>query len=204
MGEYVVAVLSLAAGVFAWSAAAKLRDHGAYRSFRDGLGEARLVPAHLLSAIAAVLAGAELVAALLPATAVVATDLGYAYAVALGRLALTASALLTAVLAAGVAVAIRRGTRARCACFGARAGRPLGRVHLIRNLVLLVTQLSGLAASVAGAGRPPALAAALATTTGAVVALLFIEWDDLVELFAPLSAPAVGTGRGGRRRGGDR
>ena len=77
--------------------------------------------------------------------------------------------LLTATLTAGVAVVIRRGTRARCACFGAGSTRPLGGAHLFRNLALLAVLAFGLASNPLGHGHPgPAgtLAAAAAGARG--------------------------------------
>jgi hypothetical protein len=193
MVEYALAaVLAAAAVVFLTSAATKLRRRSAYRSYRAGLGEARLVPARMLPATAAALAGSELAAALLLIAAEAATALGHREAEALTRLALITAAILTATLTAGVAVVTSRGTQARCACFGTRTGSALRPAHLIRNLTLLAVQLGGLITSIAGdahlggPGRPtPVIAAiAVATAAGAVLALLLIQWDSLIELFA--------------------
>jgi hypothetical protein len=186
MDEFSIVVLSLAGSVFAASAIAKLSSRPAYRSFRGGLAESGLIPVHMLPVTAACLAGTEAVAAagLLAAAAAP----GAAW---VAEPALAAAVLLTTVLTLGVAVIIRRGTRARCACFGARSRRPLGRAHLARNLSLLVVVCSGLAVAPLAHGRPAPVGAVLAAVAAAVAALLFIRWDDVAELFTPIPSPQV-------------
>lgn len=195
MGEFSIAVLSLAGCVFAASAAAKFHSRQAYPSFRDGLSETRLFPGRLLSAAAASLSGAEAViaAGLLAAAAL--TAAAAPSAAWITESALAAAAVLAATLVAGVAVVLRLGIHARCACFGAHASRPLGRVHLARNLSLLVVICAGSAGVPLAHGRPAPAGAVLAAAAGAVAALVFIRWEDLAELFAPIppsmAAPAV-------------
>jgi hypothetical protein len=191
--DFSIAVLSLAACVFAVSAAAKLRTPGAYRSFRDGLGETGLMPGRLLPATAALLSGAEAVIAAGLIAAAVLTAVAAPGAIPLAEFALAAAALLASVLAAGVAVVMHRGTRARCACFGAGSGRPLGRAHLARNLTLLAVICAGLAGPPLAHGRPAVGTAVIAAAAGAVAAMLFIRWEDLAELFAPIPPPLGGS-----------
>ncbi len=191
MSELSVAILSLAACVFASSAAAKLRSRQAYQSFRAGLGETALMPERMLPTAVAALPGAEAVTA-----AGLAVAAGLAAAAGPGakpaaETALTAAAVLTAVLAGGVALVMRRGTEARCACFGAGSGRPLGGVHLIRNLTLLALLVSGAAGSALGHGHPAPAGIVVAAAAGAVAALLFVRWEDLAGLFTPISSPAA-------------
>jgi hypothetical protein len=190
MGELALAVLVLGAWVFGASAAAKLRGRRAYRSFVAGLRESGLVRREVLPPVAAALACSEaLTAAGLAAAAVVAgAEPGHAV-IPCAETALALAAALTAVLAAGVGVAIRRGTQARCACFGARPGRPLGRPHLVRNLVLLAAFGAGLAAVPLAGGPGAPAAAALAAAAGSLAALLIIRWEDLADLFTPAQAP---------------
>lgn len=202
MSDFSVAILSLAACVLAASAAAKLKSRTAYRLFCDGLREARLLPARLLPAAAAVLSGAEAVIAAGLIAAAVLTAAAAPAAIPLAELALAVMALVTSVLAAGIAVVIRRGTQAPCVCFGASSTRPLGWAHLLRNLSLLAVVCAGLAGVPLAHGHPGAAGAALAAGAGAMAALLFTRWDDLAELFAPISpspraTPA--TGRADRR-----
>jgi hypothetical protein len=202
MGDFSMAVLSLAACVLAASTAAKLKSRKAYRLFRHGLGETRLLPARLLSAAAAGLASAEAVIAATLIAAAVLTAAAGPSAIPVAELALAATAFLTSVLAVGIAVVIRHGTPAPCACFGANSGRPLGRTHLVRNLSLLALTCAGLVGDLLAPGHPAVVGAVLAAGAGAVAALLFIHWDDLTELFAPIppslgATPAV---RADRRR----
>ena len=191
MDEFSIVVLSLVGCVFAASATAKLSSRPAYRSFRGGLAESGLIPVPMLPATAACLAGTEAVAAagLLAAAALTAAAAPGAAWVA--EPALATAALLTTALTLGVAVIVRRGTRARCACFGAGSRRPLGPAHLARNLSLLAVICSGLALAPLAHGRPAPVAAVLAAVAAAVAALLFILWDDVAELFTPIPSPQV-------------
>jgi hypothetical protein len=185
MTEFVLAVLALGTGVFAASATGKLRSRLAYRDFRASLRGTRLVPAHWLAVSAAVLVAAETacVAALAAACILTATSASAGFPLA--EAALGATALLTAVLAAGVAAVIRRGSAVPCRCFGATSSRPLGPVHLARNASLLALLVAGLGCAPMGHARPAAAGWILAVLTGLVAALLFIRWDDLAALFTP-------------------
>ncbi|MEU0403445.1 MauE/DoxX family redox-associated membrane protein [Streptomyces sp. NPDC006197] len=55
---------------------------------------------------------------------------------ATARTGASVAGLLVAVFTAGIVLARRRGTAARCACFG-RTPMPLGRRHVVRNVLLL-------------------------------------------------------------------
>lgn len=202
MGEFSVAVLSLLGCVFAASVGPKLRGRQAYRSFSDGLRETALVPTGLLPVTVIALVGAEAVAAAGLTAAALAVTFAGPGSILFAELALAAAAGLTAALVAGVAVVIRRGTRARCHCFGAGSERPLGRAHLIRNLSLLTVAAAGLAGTpLAHAGLAPA-AAAVAAIAGALAAQLFVRWDDLAELFAPIPSSRVPVTRPSRPQRG--
>src|SRR5580658_653827 len=194
MEEFSIVVLSLAACVFAASAAAKLKSRRGYRAFRSGLGDIELVPVRLLPTAAASLAATEVVTAagLLAAAALIAAPAPGA--TWLAESALAAAAALTAVLATGVGVVIRRGIQARCACFGARSTRPLGLVHLARNVCLVAVICAGLTGVPLAHGRPPLAGTILAAVAGALAALLFVRWEDLAELFAPIPAPIPAAG----------
>ncbi|HET7018612.1 MAG TPA: MauE/DoxX family redox-associated membrane protein [Streptosporangiaceae bacterium] len=174
---YVVeAACVMAALVFGASAAAKLASRNAYRRYRAAM--AGLLP----PALAGGLAAAELAVALgLGAAAIT----GARAPVALG-----AAALLTCLLIAGVAVMIRRGVRARCACFG--TSEPIGVTHLVRNLTLLGLVLAGLAASLSGAGTRQAAAAVMAVVAGGCLALLIVRWEDLAVLVTPVTPRGPG------------
>lgn len=191
MDEFSVVVLSLAGWVFAASAAAKLSSRQAYRSFRGGLAELGLIPGRMLPAAAASLAGTEVTAAVSMLTAVGLLAAAAPGAVRLATVALAVTAALTMVLVIGVVMVIRRGTPARCACFGAGASRPLGRVHLARNLGLLAVLCAGLAMVSMAHDRPSPAGTGLAAVVGGVLALLFIRWDDLAEVLTPISTSVV-------------
>ena len=198
MDDVLIAVLCLCGCVFGTSAAAKLRGRAVYRAFRAGLGETSLVPDLLLPLAAAALVAGEAVAAATLAAAVPAMVVAAPGAAALACCALATAAALTATLAAGVSTVIRRGTRARCACFGAGSDRPLSQVHLTRNLSLFAVIAAGLAVLPLAAGHVTVTSASLAggglaVATGAAASLLFIRWEDLAALFAPLAQRPDGT-----------
>jgi hypothetical protein len=191
VAEFSVAVLTLTACVFCTSASAKLRSRRAYAAFRAGLQETGLLPERFRPAASAALSATEAAIAICLAAATVLSATGRPRAPLAAEAALTASAVLTAVLAVGVAVVIRHGTRARCACFGTGSARPLGAVHLVRNLALLATIGAGLATSPLGHGRPSPAAVTVAAGAGVVAALLFVRWEDLADLVAPVSSGPV-------------
>jgi hypothetical protein len=182
--------LTLAGCVFAASSIGKLSSRRAYRSFRDQLAETRLVPKSMGRAAAASLASTEAAVALALLAADGLTISAAPGAAWLAESALIAAAAVTLTLALGVAAVVRRGTTARCACFGAQLGRPLGPVHLARNLSLLAVVCAGLVAAPLAAGRPSLPTAALAAVAGAIAALLFVRWDDIAELLGPMPTAA--------------
>jgi hypothetical protein len=141
--------------------------------------------------VAAALAAAEAVVAGLCATALTMTFLSRPGALAgpaltgpaLTGAALASAAALTAVLTAGVAVAVRRGVAAPCACFGSRGRASLSGVHLTRNACLLAVLMAGAAGAGIELSPPGPAAAALAAVAGGVSALLLTRLDDLAALF---------------------
>jgi hypothetical protein len=187
--------------VFGASAAAKLRGRGAYRSYRDGLAEAGLVPGKLLPATAAALAACEALLAAGSASAVALAAAALPGAVAASWAALAGAIVLASVLTAGVGVAIRRGAQASCACFGAASARPLGPAQLARNLSLVAAITAGLIAQGLAPGTGTLAATALGVVAGAVIALMLIRLDDLIDLFAPSQAGQVSSVRTAPRQG---
>jgi len=205
MTEFDVAVLAMSAVVFTASATAKLRSRAAYREFRAGLRATRLVRERLLSRTAVILVVAETATAAGLAGALVLRITGSPGAFQLAESAFTVAAVLIVVLAAGVAVVIRRGTMARCPCFGSTSARPLGVAHLVRNACLLLPLLAGLACCPLNHDRPALAGSVLAVASGLVVALLLIRWDDLAALLAPIpSAKPVPPATPGRPARQDR
>jgi hypothetical protein len=187
-----IILLAVPCVTFGVSARSKL---GAQREFAASLRPLRLVPKGLIRPVAAAITAAEVTVALGLGWAVLAgfglTPAGPAVAVA----SLIVAVCLVAVLTSGIAVAIRRGTRAPCACFGATA-QPLGRRHLVRNGILMCVLVAGLlTVTVAGIETAEVIGAAVAFAAGAVGALFLIRFDDLVALFAPLESarPAART-----------
>jgi hypothetical protein len=186
MAELVFGVLITAACVYGASAAAKLSGRRAYLAFRNGLGETSLIPRRLLPVSAGILVGCEAASSASLVTAAVLTAAGLPGAATLSALALGGSALLTAALAAGVAMVIRRGIRARCACFGAASAGPLSASQLARNMSLFALLTAGLASDQAVHGRAVPTGIGVAAVGGIVTALLLIRFDDIVMVFTPV------------------
>lgn len=164
----VPAIQGLLAVVLLISGASKLRSGQALRAFAGALTTMRLVPGSLAGPVAAAVGTAEVsVAALLAVPAA-------------GQAGFAAGAALLAVLTAGVAVVLARGTAVPCRCFGA-SSIPLAGRHLLRNILLTGAALAGLAAP---AGRPALAGWLIALLAGALAGLLVTVLDDLVALFA--------------------
>lgn len=187
MTELVLAVLALAACVYGASSGSKLASRTNYAAFRDGLAETSLVPSRLLPATAAILAGGEAIVATALLVALVLVAGGLAGSVLVAAAALACGTVLTGFLAAGVIAVVRSGTKAACACFGAKAGRELSGAHVARNATLLGLLVAGLIGNEFRHGTAAPAAAVVAIVAGGVVALLLIRFDDLVDLFAPVS-----------------
>lgn len=155
--------------VFAWAAAGKLHSRAAFARFAVSLGPLTSRPTQL----AAGLAVSELATAVL---LVLAPGLGFPAAIG-----------LLAVLSFGVAVVLRRGLAVTCRCFGASARTErLGGRHLARNIALLAVAGSGQLAGLVAADARPSHSAGFVVAIGGgmVIALLFVWFDDLAELFS--------------------
>src|SRR6266404_1044282 len=107
MEDIAIAMLCLVGCVFAASARSKLSGRQAYITYRAGLRQAALVPERLLPTLAAVLNGAEVAVAVAALAAAAMAWLPGSRLLTV--VALAAAALLTAVLAAGVAMVIHHG-----------------------------------------------------------------------------------------------
>lgn len=189
MAELAIAALMAAVVIYGMSAVAKLRSRQAYRAFRAGLAATALVGRPLAGSAAAALAAAEAVVTALCATALIlvfSTGAGSSGAGLQGvaGVALGGAAALAAVLTAGVAVSVRRGVTAPCACFGSRGQQPLSGVHVTRNAFLLAIFAAGAVGTYAGHWPARPAAAVLAATAGGLAALLLSRLDDLTALFA--------------------
>ncbi|WP_341770218.1 MauE/DoxX family redox-associated membrane protein, partial [Actinomadura darangshiensis] len=95
--------------------------------------------------------------------------------------------LLASAFTAALPAALRRRDRAPCHCFGGSA-RPVGGVHLVRNVVLAAAAIAGLFGGAAATGTPEPAGAVAAVVAGAVLAALAVTADDVAELFRPVSA----------------
>jgi Methylamine utilisation protein MauE len=152
--------------VFAVSAFTKIRNVTAYREFASWLAGLP-VPLAGTRGLAPVLAGAEAVIVVLvavPATAVA---------------GLALAALTLAFLTAGVAVAVSRGARASCQCFGPSRA-PLAVRHIVRNGFLLLVAVTGALGAAAAGARPAGIALSLAAAVAAATFVVFL--DDLADL----------------------
>ncbi|GAA4956868.1 small-conductance mechanosensitive channel [Nonomuraea thailandensis] len=164
MDLLLVASQVLIGAVFAVAAFTKLRSRADLRAFASGLV---MVPERLrLAAAGAVAAGEAATAALM-----VIPEIG----LVLGGIMLGAFSLV-------IAVTVRRGERVSCRCFGPSA-TPLGRLHLVRNaLLLLVVAVGGTALAFPG-GPPDAAGLAVAIPAGLAGAVVFVAFDDIAGLF---------------------
>lgn len=164
------AICLLVAGVLAVSAYAKRGDRG----FAEAIAGMRLVPARHAVPVARLAVTAEVAVLLL----LIVTRGGAA--------GLAAAALLFGCFTAALTVAVRRGARVGCHCFGAGSAPVAGR-HVARAGFLCAAALLALTgvlvtgrAPLTGLDAPAVLAvAAAAAVTGA--ALIWL--DDLVWLF---------------------
>ncbi len=157
--------------VFVASASGKVRND-AFSGFVTTLRVLRLAPAAWARPLAFLVVAGEAVAAGL--------------LVVWSTAGLALSGLLLLVFCVAIEVAVRRGVKVPCRCFGSSADL-LSRRHLVRNGMLLALVALGLAAS-----GPDADLAGLvfAAVTGISAAALVIRFDDLVVLVAGPTEPA--------------
>ncbi len=120
----------LLAGVFLAALVGKVRSASAYREFAGSVVRLGLFSRRVSRVCAAVVVGVELLVLVLlvPPRTVPAGFL--------------AAVLLLGAFAAGIVLALRVGNSAPCRCFGASSA-PLGRVHVVRNLILAVAGAGG-------------------------------------------------------------
>jgi hypothetical protein len=172
MSYLVIGARVLLLGVFVVALAGKLRRRAAFDEFRRSIAELRVLPRNWSLAAALAVTAAE---------AAIIVLLGLPYTVLPG---FGLAAVLLVVFTTGIVLALRRGQRAPCRCFGASAA-PLGPAHVVRNLILTAAGVTGLIAAFAAgtAGvQPGGIAVTLAAA--AVGVLIVVRLDDLVALFA--------------------
>ncbi|MGR6322068.1 MauE/DoxX family redox-associated membrane protein [Micromonospora soli] len=164
----------LLAAVFVVAAFNKASGKTAWLSFVQSLHQLRQVPASLVRPVAVAAVTTETTVALLLLVPV--------RAVGAAGFAVAAGLLLAFTVVIGLAVS--RGNRAPCRCFGA-SRVPLGMPHVIRNLVLILAAVLGLigALSEGTAEVPYAL---LAGTGGLILGILITAAEDIVALVKPI------------------
>jgi len=173
--EYLEFACRTAIGVvFVVSVWTKLKGAAAFGEFVGSLRQMDVLPAALVRPSARAVVAAELAIPVLLVVPFTAGTVG-GFALAAGLLAAFGVAIL---------ISLSRGQRAPCRCFG-RSTTPLGPRHVVRNGLLIILCVLGLAASLAGGSAPPA-ALGVAAVAGLVLGVLFTVLDDLVELFRPL------------------
>ncbi|MDK0518196.1 methylamine utilization protein MauE [Streptomyces sp. ML-6] len=162
--------------VFAAAAVGKVRTAAAFSGFCRSLKAMGLVPDGWVRVCGAAVVISEVSVVLL----LLATPLGdWA-----GSAGFVLAACLLAVFTIGLARALTGRRQAVCRCFGA-SEYPLGARHIVRNIVLWMIALCGVAAhSAAGHLRPAE--ALLAACSGVLVGALAVVSDDLVQLFRPI------------------
>lgn len=106
-------------------------------------------------------------------------------------LAALASAVLFATFAAVELVALRRGRRPVCACFGARSV-PISAVGTTRTAVLALLGLvtAAIYATAPAGARPASLDLVVALCIGVVLGTILIGADEIADILKPTPGPA--------------
>jgi len=159
--------------VFSVALVSKLRSRSDYRAFRQSIMNVRLFPRNMASPVAALTVAVEAGIVLFltyPAT----VGLGFALA-----------ALLLLAMTSAIVIAIGRGRRSSCRCFG-RSMTPLGRIHVVRDVLLLgVALLGGLSSLLQPVARRALRGGvAVAAGVGLVLTILVAASDDLAAVFS--------------------
>ncbi|MEU5048205.1 MauE/DoxX family redox-associated membrane protein [Streptomyces sp. NPDC021096] len=157
--------------VFLAAAVSKCRSRSAFAGFRAAVAALMPAAAHVGPAIA---------------VGVIAAEWSVAVLLAVPSTVTVGFALAAAVLGAFTAVtvtAVRRRSGVGCRCFGARS-RPVGAVHVVRNVLLLAAAVAGLVTGLLPAGGPGAPAGvAVAAGVGGGAGFLLTVLDELVDVF---------------------
>lgn len=166
------------AAVFLCSGAMKLRSLAAFDAAVVALGALPPRLAGLARPVGLGVIGAELATAVLTALPATAPD-GLALATVL-------LAAFTALIGRSLRRTAAGAPAVSCACFGA-GDSAVGRVHLVRNVVLLALALGALAAGFGGAASGHALGPwpATALAPGLLLALFIVLIEDLAFLYGP-------------------
>jgi Methylamine utilisation protein MauE len=172
--------------LFGTSGLSKTRTAAARNDLRISLRALTWLPKQAVGPVAATLSLAEIALALGCAVAIAASILRLPGHRAFALTALVSASALVAILTVGVGATLRSGEPARCACFG-RDERPISRVHLLRNALLLLIAIAGVGALARSPGEPiDAASGALAVAVGVILSVILVNLDDIVTLFKPL------------------
>jgi hypothetical protein len=168
MDVVVVACRAGLATVFFVAFVSKVHSRAVREAFVASLHTWRLLPSRYVGPVAAATVTAEAVVVALLVTPVTTT----------ARVGFGLAAGLFGVFTVAVVTALRRGATQPCRCFGVTAA-PLGRRHVVRNLVLVAAALVGFVGGPGGSGA----AVALGLGTGVVAAMLIVMLDEFVAVF---------------------
>jgi hypothetical protein len=176
MSYLLVACRTLLLGVFVVALVGKVRRRSAYREFVGSVRALGVVPHRMSGVVAAAVTATEAaVVLLLTAPSTVLAGFGL-------------TTVLLAAFTTGILLALRKGRRAPCHCFGA-SSTPLGVVHVVRNLVLIAVGVAGLLAGLVAAGQATHPEGLLLAVIAALLGLLpVLRMDDLMVLFSTPTA----------------
>jgi hypothetical protein len=186
-----VGYLSLAlrvglAFVFVAALIGKLSGRGAVIAFKGMLADIDVPPRLIGPAGIGILAAEFTVVALIPWERT-------------GLVGSLIAVVLLALFSGTLARAVRRGSRARCRCFGSRSRR-LGGIHIVRNVLLVIVAMVGaMATSLAGGQALHPIGVILSVALAAPGALIIVLWEDLAVVLRGLTrGELVGSGRSWR------
>lgn len=160
--------------VFAVAVFTKVSNRSAWQAFVQSLHQLGQLPEAAVRPAAIATVTTELLATLLLMVPV--------RAVGISGFVLSAGLLFAFTVVIGLAVA--RGNRTPCRCFGA-SSTPMGAPHLARNLLLVCLAALGLVATVT-AGPIEIPYALLAGAGGLLVGILVTAAEDIVALLRPM------------------
>ncbi|WP_028926300.1 MauE/DoxX family redox-associated membrane protein [Pseudonocardia acaciae] len=176
MGYVVVSCRALLALVFLAAVVSKVRSRAAFAEFAEPLRRLRLVSGSWVRPVAVAVVVAE---AAVPVVLAVPATVTAGFVLA--------GAVLVVFMAA-ITVSMRRGTAVPCPCFGSAAATPLGARHVVRNALLLAVAVAGGAGSLTGdPGAVQPAGVLICLSAAAVLALMVVRFDDLVELYSTTS-----------------
>lgn len=164
--------------VFGTAAFSKLTSAG-FREFVSTAGLLALVPARVRTMVGVATVTAEIAVTVATAAFV------FTRRPELGILGFVCAAGLLGVFTVAIGIALARGDRRPCRCFGAAAA-PLGPAHVVRNCLLAAAAVTGVV-GVATATPAEPLGALVAGFAASCVAVLILRLDDILALAGPVS-----------------